>query len=276
VNTKISNPSKHRPKISDGHHPYVRSMLIKVPEVTAAFWIIKVLATTVGETAADFLATQFGLGLTGLTMIASVILAVALTLQFRANKYIPGYYWMSVVLLSVVGTLITDKLVDDVGVSLWTCTIVFGTAMLLTFAAWYRSENTLSIHSIDTTKREAFYWLAILFTFALGTAAGDLLAEGLNIGFFNSVLMFWAMIALVAVAWRYLNLNAVAAFWMVYVLTRPLGASTGDLLSQDKVDGGLGLGTTVTSFVFLAAILGVVCYMTLQEKRKELMATATT
>jgi uncharacterized membrane-anchored protein len=253
-------------------HPDLKRMLVKVPQVTLAFWVIKVLATTVGETAADFLATQFGLSLLSLCGIMGTGLAVVLVFQFRAKQYVPGLYWLAVVLISVVGTLITDVLVDDHGVSLWTCTIGFGAAMLATFAFWYHREGTLSIHSIDTTPREAYYWLAILFTFALGTAAGDLLAEGLNIGYFNSVLMFMAMIGVVAIGWKYLNLNAVAAFWMVYVLTRPLGASTGDFLSQDKVDGGLELGTTITSLVFLSAILAVVVYMTLNERRRALAA----
>jgi uncharacterized membrane-anchored protein len=245
----------------------LRNLLTKVPEVTLAFWVIKVLATTVGETFADFLAEKFGLGLTELTIIMGTGLAIALVFQFRARSYVPWMYWLSVVLISIVGTLITDKLVDDLGVSLWTCTIGFGAAMLITFAVWYSSEKTLSIHSIDTTKREAFYWLAILFTFALGTAAGDLLAEQLNIGYLNSVLMFSAMIAMVAIAWRYLNFNEIAAFWMVYILTRPLGASTGDSLSQAKADGGLGLGTTVTSFIFLGAIVALVIYLTALQRR---------
>jgi uncharacterized membrane-anchored protein len=247
-------------------------MLSKVPEVTLYFWVIKVLATTVGETAADFLATNINLGLTGTTLIMSGLLAVALGFQFRARQYVPGLYWLAVVLISIVGTLITDNLVDNLGVSLWVCTTVFGAAMLATFAVWYSSEKTLSIHSITSIKREAFYWLAILFTFALGTAAGDLIAEGLNIGYFNSVLLFVAMIGLVFVAYRYLNLNAVLAFWIAYVLTRPLGASTGDLLSQDKADGGWGLGTSVTSFVFLAAILAVVVSMTVAQKKQPVTA----
>ena len=252
--------------------PELTRVLSKVPEVTLYFWVIKILATTVGETAADFLATNLNLGLTGTTLIMSGLLAIALGFQFRARRYIPGLYWLAVVLISIVGTLITDNLVDNLGVSLWACTIGFGAAMLATFAVWYSSEKTLSIHSITSTKREAFYWLAILFTFALGTAAGDLIAEGLNIGYFNSVLLFLAMIGLVYVAYRYLNVNAVLAFWAAYVLTRPLGASMGDLLSQAKADGGLGLGTTVTSFVFLAAILGVVVYMTSAQKKQAITA----
>lgn len=259
--------------ITTAPHPDLKRVLSKVPEVTLFFWVIKVLATTVGETAADYLNTNLNLGLTGTTLVMSALLIAALGFQFRARRYIPGYYWLAVVLISIVGTLITDNLVDNIGVSLWVCTAVFGTAMLATFGAWYASEKTLSIHSITTIKREAFYWLAILFTFALGTAAGDLVAEKLNIGYLNSVLLFIAMIALVFVAHKYLNFNAVGAFWTAYVLTRPLGASMGDLLSQAKADGGLGLGTTVTSFIFLAAILAVVIYMTSVQRRA--LATAT-
>ena len=184
------------------------------------------------------------------------------------------------VLISVVGTLITDNMVENFNVSLITSTIIFAVAMLTTFGIWYASEKTLSIHSIHTVKREAWYWLAILFTFALGTAAGDLIAEKMNLGYPLSVVLFAGLIALIFVAHRFFGLNAILAFWMAYVLTRPLGASIGDLLSQPSklaadadqatIDGfhkGLGLGTTVTSLIFLAAILGVVVYMTNNTKR---------
>jgi uncharacterized membrane-anchored protein len=241
-------------------------MLSKVPEVTIYFWIIKVLATTVGETAADFLSEHLNLSLTSVTCIMSVALAVALVYQFRARGYVPGIYWTSVVLISVVGTLITDNLVDNFGVSLKVTTAIFTVAMLATFAAWYRSEGTLSIHSIRMPKREAFYWLAILFTFALGTAAGDLVAESLNLGYWKSALLFGALIVLVAAAWRYARANAVLSFWVAYVLTRPLGASLGDYMSQDRSTGGLGLGTVVTSAVFLLTILAVVIYLTVTKK----------
>lgn len=239
-----------------------RTLLNKVPEVTAWFWIIKILATTVGETAADYLNTTLGLGLTGTTLVMGLLLAVALVAQFRARRYVPSLYWTAVVLISVVGTLITDNLVDNAGVSLRTTTIAFSLALAATFAAWYASERTLSMHSIVTRRREAFYWLAILFTFALGTAAGDLLAEGLGLGYLTSVFVFAAAIVLVAVAHFQAGLNAVLAFWTAYVLTRPLGASVGDLMSQDRSAGGLGLGTTVTSVVFLVVIAGVVLYLT--------------
>lgn len=243
-----------------------RQMLNKVPEVIIYFWIIKIMATTVGETAADFLIGNLKLGLTNTTMIMSVLLIITLFFQFKASKYVPRIYWFTVVMISVVGTLITDNLVDNLGVSLVTTTIIFTVAMLATFAAWYASEKTLSIHSIYTSKREAFYWLAILFTFALGTAAGDLIAEGLNMGYWKSALMFAALIGVVTIAHYGFKLNTVLSFWIAYILTRPLGASLGDYLSQPRDKGGLGLGTTGTSLIFLVIILGLVFYLTKTRK----------
>jgi uncharacterized membrane-anchored protein len=243
-----------------------REMLNKVPEVTLYFWIIKILCTTVGETASDYLNTNLNLGLTNTTYITGAVLLATLFFQFRARKYIPGIYWLSVVLISVVGTQITDNLVDNLGVTLVTTTIVFSIVLAAVFAAWYASERTLSIHTIYTTRREGFYWLAILFTFALGTAAGDLAAERLALGYWVSAVIFAGMIAAVAVGHYRLRLNAVLAFWIAYILTRPLGASLGDYLSQARVDGGLGLGTTVTSVIFLATILVVVVFLSLTRK----------
>jgi uncharacterized membrane-anchored protein len=245
-----------------------RQMLIKVPEVTIFFWIIKIMATTVGETAADFLNFNLNLGLTLTTLLMSVVLIIALFFQFRSRKYVPGIYWFAVVLISIVGTLITDNLVDNYGVALETTTIIFTFALLATFAAWYISEKTLSIHSIYTTKREAFYWSAILFTFSLGTAAGDLIAEGLDLGYLKSALMFAALIGVVTIAYYRFNLNAVSAFWIAYILTRPLGASLGDFLSQPLDAGGLALSTMGTSLIFLVTILGLVIYLT-KTKRDE-------
>jgi uncharacterized membrane-anchored protein len=239
-----------------------RRMLNKVPEVTVWFWIIKILATTVGETAADFLNSNLGLGLTGTSLIMSALLIVVLFFQFRLRQYVPGVYWLAVVLISVVGTLITDNLVDNFGVALETTTIAFSIALAATFAAWYASERTLSIHTIYTTRREAFYWLTVLFTFALGTAAGDLVAERFSIGYGPSALIFAGAIAVVYFAHVRLAMNAVLAFWVAYILTRPLGASIGDFMSQPRDAGGLGLGTTVTSAIFLLTILAVVVYLT--------------
>jgi uncharacterized membrane-anchored protein len=243
-----------------------RLLLSKVPEVTVYFWLIKVLGTTVGETAADFLNTTLGFGLTATTAVVGALLVIALVFQFRARRYVPALYWLVVVLISVAGTLITDNLTDGLGVPLATTTVVFAIALAITFAVWYRSERTLSIHSIITTRREAWYWLAILFTFALGTAAGDLVAETFSLGYLVSAVIFGGVIALVAVAHYVFHLNAVLSFWIAYILTRPLGASIGDYLSQAHADGGLGLGTTGTSALFLIAILALVSYLTVSRK----------
>ncbi|MGH7204465.1 MAG: COG4705 family protein [Candidatus Levyibacteriota bacterium] len=244
----------------------VRQLLNKVPEITIYFWIIKILCTTVGETAADFLNTNLNLGLTGTSVIMSILLIIALFFQFKAKKYIPSIYWTAVVLISIVGTLITDNLTDNLGVSLITTTIIFSIVLAIVFAMWYKVEGTLSIHTINKMRREAFYWLAILFTFALGTAAGDLTAEQLNLGYFVSLLLFAALIAIVTIAHLRFKLNAVLSFWIAYILTRPLGASIGDFLSQDKSSGGMGLGTTVTSGIFLFCILITVIYLTATKK----------
>jgi uncharacterized membrane-anchored protein len=243
----------------------IGQMLNKVPEVTLYFWIIKILCTTVGETFADFLNTALGFGLSGTSVVMGVLLIVVLFFQFRARKYVPSIYWLSVVLISVVGTLITDNLTDNLGISLESTTIVFAIILAIVFAIWYRIERTLSIHSILTTRREAFYWLAILFTFALGTAAGDLSAEKFALGYLLSAFIFGGLIAGIYAAYRF-RLNPVLAFWLAYILTRPLGASIGDYLSQAPADGGLGLGTTVTSFIFLGAILILVVYLTRTKK----------
>jgi uncharacterized membrane-anchored protein len=238
-----------------------RRMLNKVPEITLYFWVIKVLCTTVGETAADYLNSNLGLGLSGTSFVMSAVLIGALVAQFATRRYRPGIYWLAVVLISVVGTLISDNLVDGYGVPLQTTTIVFGVALAITFAVWYGSERTLSIHTIVTTRREAFYWLAVLFTFALGTSAGDYLSEQLALGYLNALFLFAGAIAVVAVAHSVFRINAILSFWIAYILTRPLGASIGDYMSQAKADGGLGLGTTVTSFIFLAIILALVVYL---------------
>ena len=244
-----------------------RQLLNKVPEVTLFFWIIKIMATTVGETAADFLNVNLGLGLTGTSIAMGLLLFIALFFQLRARRYIPGLYWVAVVLLSVFGTLITDNLVDNFGVTLQTTTLAFSAALAATFIAWYLSEKTLSIHSIHTTRRELFYWAAILFTFALGTAAGDLVAESMHLGYATSALAFGAAIALVTLAHYAFKLNAVLAFWIAYVLTRPFGASCGDLLSQPVANGGLGLGTVGTSVLFLGTILILVMYLSLSQNK---------
>ncbi len=243
-----------------------KQILNKVPQITLYFWIIKILCTTVGETAADFLNANLNLGLTGTSIVMSLLLIITLIFQFRSKKYIPGIYWLAVVLISVVGTLITDNLTDNFGVPLILTTIIFAVGLIIIFAVWYAREKTLSVHKINTTRREAFYWLAILFTFALGTAAGDLLAESLKVGYLLSAGIFAGGIAIVFILHKVFKLNAVLAFWLAYILTRPLGASIGDYLSQSHNDGGLGLGTVVTSVIFLLAILSTVIYLTVTKK----------
>ena len=241
-------------------------MLNKVPEVTIYFWLIKVLSTTVGETAADFLDTNLNLGLTTTSLIMTALLVAAMIAQVRLDRYVAWAYWVTVVLVSIVGTLITDNLSDGYNVPLEVTTPVFAVLLALTFIAWFAAERTLSIHSIFTRRREGFYWTTILFTFALGTAAGDLLSEKLNLGYWVALGLFGAAIAVVIAVRFALRADAIASFWVAYVLTRPLGASLGDLLSQPKDAGGLGLGTTATSFLFLAAILALVTYLTVSKR----------
>ncbi|MGH7144379.1 MAG: COG4705 family protein [Planctomycetota bacterium] len=243
-----------------------RQLWNKVPEITIFFWIIKVLCTTVGETCSDFLSEtlKFGDLYTGLIMGA--ILAIVLVIQFKTRSYKAGVYWLAVVLISIVGTLISDYFADVQHVPLIFTTIFFSGALAVTFIVWYVVENTLSIHTIYTFRREVFYWLAILFTFSLGTAAGDLLAEKFELGYLVSVLIFAGAIALVTALYYGVKLNAVFAFWAAYVMTRPLGGSLGDLLSSPRSEGGLALGTVGTSTVFLTAILAAVIYLIITKK----------
>ncbi len=249
------------PKPSSPLPAIIETGVNRVPKVTVDFWLIKLMAVTMGETAADYLAVNLGLGLTATTAIMASILVVALGLQFAQKRYVPWAYWGAVVLLSIVGTLVTDNMVDNFGIPLTTSTMIFTGLLAATFAAWYASERTLSIHKVFTTKREAFYWLAILFTFALGTAAGDLVAEHFELGYLTTGLIFGGIIASITFAHYVLKLNAILAFWLAYILTRPLGASFGDLLSQPMEYGGLGFGTIVTSMLFLTSIVAIVIYM---------------
>jgi uncharacterized membrane-anchored protein len=243
----------------------------RVPRVTAEFWLIKLMAVTMGETAADYLNVQMGLGLTATSLVMSAILVGALIWQFAQKKYVPAAYWLSVVLISIVGTLITDNLVDNFHVPLATTTIAFSIALALTFLLWFQTERTLSIHSIFTGRREAFYWLAILFTFALGTGAGDLVAEKFALGYLATGVLFGMVILSLSVGYFFLGLDAILGFWLVYILTRPLGASFGDLMSQPAQYGGFGLGTIITSAIFLAAIVAIVIFMSVRHESEELV-----
>ncbi len=233
---------------------HMTAMRNKVPDVTAAFWTIKILSTTVGETGADYLAVHVGLGAPLTIAITLSLLAAALAVQLKKAMYVPWIYWLTVVLISVVGTQLTDVLTDMLGVSLYVSTIVFALLLGVIFWIWYTNERTLSIHSIVTRTRERFYWLAILVTFALGTAAGDLATEALGLGFSVGVVVFGCLLLAMGIAAR-LGANRVLIFWLAYILTRPFGASLGDLLSQATEYGGLGMGTVVTSIAFLCVIV---------------------
>lgn len=228
--------------------------LNKVPEVTLSFWVIKILSTTVGETGADFLAVDAGFGAAWTSIGMAVLLALALFFQLRTKAYSPWIYWLTVVLVSIVGTQITDIMTDMLDISLYTSTAVFAVLLTINFSVWYRIEHNLSIREIVTPRRELFYWATVLCTFALGTAAGDLATEALGLGFTLGVVIFGSLIAATLVAWR-LGGNVVLTFWIAYILTRPFGASLGDLLTQAKTYGGLGMGATWTSAIFLCVIV---------------------
>ncbi|HEY2055418.1 MAG TPA: hypothetical protein VGH14_15915 [Solirubrobacterales bacterium] len=251
---------------SQAAHSYGRRMLNKVPEITLYFWVIKILCTTVGETFADNLNENLGLGLTNTSYIMGAVLIAVIIAQFRSRRYIPGIYWLAVVLVSVVGTLVSDNLVENYGVTLETTTIAFSVCLIATFATWYWSERTLSVHTIVTSKREAFYWATILFTFALGTSAGDLISEKLAFGYLPTVGIFAGAIAVIAFCHFALKMNAILSFWLAYIMTRPLGASIGDYLASPSEEGGLGLGTTMTSVIFLSTILGLVIFLAVSKR----------
>jgi uncharacterized membrane-anchored protein len=238
-------------------------MLNKVPEVTVYFWLIKILCTTVGESFADYINETLGFGLTNTTILFGVAFAVSLFCQFRLNRYVPGVYWLTVVLVSVFGTLVTDNLTDGHNVPLRFSTTLFSVLLAVVFGIWYARERTLSIHTIVTTPREAWYWTAVLVTFALGTATGDWTLELTGWGPGQSVLLPLALILAVLTTWRLGWTGPVLSFWVAYILTRPLGANIGDFLGSPKADGGLGLGTLGTSVLFLGAILATVVFLTI-------------
>lgn len=239
-----------------------RVMQSKVPEITVWFWVIKILCTTVGESFADWINMSLGVGLIATAVLFTVVLAVVLAWQLHLDRYVPVAYWLVVVVLSVTGTLYTDILTDSLGVPLAVSTSVFAVLLAVVFAVWFARERTLSIHSINTTPRELFYWLAVLVTFALGTAVGDWTLEITGWGPGTSVLLPAGLIVAIVIGWR-LGANAVLSFWLAYILTRPLGANFGDWLGFPREQQGLGLGVGVTSLIFLAAIAATVVYLSI-------------
>ena len=246
----------------------MKNLISKVPEITITFWIIKVLSTTVGETGADYIADTMGLGLGWTTIIMTAALIAALFVQFKLKKYIPVSYWTVVIAMSIVGTLFTDYLVDEMDIALSTTTIAFTVAMVVGFIVWYVREKTLSIHSINTPTREMYYWIIILLAFAIGTGAGDLISEKLELGYGVALGIFAAAIAVITIAYFFFKLNATCAFWIAFILTRPLGASLGDLMTQSPEDSGLGFSMTAVNIVFFAVIIALVVYLNICEKRK--------
>ena len=242
-------------------------MLNKVPEVTIWFWVIKVLCTTVGESFADWINMQLGVGLVNTAWIFTAVFAVVLAVQLRLKRYVPFPYWLTVVVVSVTGTLYTDILTDQLNVPLWISTAVFSVLLAVVFGTWWLRERTLSIHSVSTRSRESFYWLTVLVTFALGTATGDWTLELTGWSPGVSVLLPLGLIAAITALWRF-GANPVLAFWLAYILTRPLGANIGDWLASPKVaqnpgdPTGLALGSFTTSLVFLGLILVTVVYLT--------------
>lgn len=225
---------------------------LKVPEITCAFWILKLLTTAMGEAASDYLLSTLdylglGIGVTG--FIAT------LWLQFKTRCYRPPVYWAAVSMVAVAGTMAADLIHGELGVPLTVSTLVCAAALAVTFVVWYRTEGTVAIHAIDSRRREMFYWLAVSFTFALGTAAGDLTADQLGMGFFGSIVLFAVIMVVPAVGYWRFRLNAVVAFWFAYVVTRPLGASIADWLSKPARHGGLGFGDGPVALVLLVGIV---------------------
>jgi uncharacterized membrane-anchored protein len=254
-----------------------RQLLNKVPEVTLYFWIIKCLCTTIGETLSDNLTTSWAGGdgasvhaldvaSRWVMLITIGVLAVLLVIQFTRRRYVAAVYWANIVVISLVGTQITDQFEGngDQPNHMWAITIVSVVLLAVVFLVWWLVERTLSMHSIRTFRRELFYWLAILVTFATGTAVGDLIAEKFSLGYLTTLLLFVVVIAVIGAAWRFTSINAVLAFWLAYVMTRPLGASTGDFLSQ-KGNQGLNLGTSATSWIFLGIIVCLVVFLQIRK-----------
>lgn len=237
-----------------------RSALRKVPEITDLFWIIKVLTTAMGEATSDYLVHQIepviAAALGGLALVA------ALALQLTARRYVPWIYWLAVVMVAIFGTMAADGIHVELGVPYAASAAGFAIALALIFVAWYRSEGTLSIHTIDRRRRELFYWATVLATFALGTAVGDMAAATVGLGYLGGGIVFAVLITLPAIAYRWFGLQAVAAFWIAYILTRPLGASFADWLGRPANLSGIGVGTGLVALVLGVVIVVLVGYLT--------------
>jgi uncharacterized membrane-anchored protein len=236
-----------------------REHFSKVPEVTAFFWIVKALTTAMGESTSDFLVHSLVPEIA--VVLGGIAFCVALYLQLSKDRYVPWAYWLAVAMVGVFGTMAADVLHVGLGVPYIVSTVFYAIVLAVVFRTWYRVEGTLSIHSITTPRRELFYWAAVLATFALGTAAGDLTAVTFGLGYFGSILLFLGIIAIPALGYFRFGMNSILAFWFAYVVTRPVGASVADWLSVSSARGGLALGTGPVSLVLAAAIAAFVYYL---------------
>ena len=237
---------------------FLETGILKVPEITIYFWIIKLLSTAMGESTSDFLV--FNIDPYVAVVFGFVGLTVALALQFRARQYVVWSYWLAVVMVAVFGTMAADVLHVVLHIPYLVTTVFFSVCLAAVFIAWYASEKTLSIHTVYAGRREVFYWATVMATFALGTAAGDMTASTLGLGYFTSILLFAVLFALPAVGYRFFGINEILAFWFAYVVTRPLGASVADWLGKSYL-GGLGFGDAKVSFVLTILIVILVWYL---------------
>jgi uncharacterized membrane-anchored protein len=243
--------------------PRSRQGLSKVPEVTAIFWVVKALTTGMGESTSDFLV--HGLVPEIAVVLGGIAFVIALFLQFSSDRYVPWRYWLAVAMVGIFGTMCADVLHVGLGIPYVVSTVFYALVLFAVFRTWYRVEGTLSIHSITSERREVFYWAAVLATFALGTAAGDLTAVTFGLGYFGSGLLFAAIIAIPAIGYFRFGMNSILVFWLAYVVTRPLGASFADWLGVSSARGGLGIGTGLVSFVLAAMIAMFVAFLTSTE-----------
>jgi uncharacterized membrane-anchored protein len=232
---------------------------LRVPEITLLFWVIKALSTAMGEASSDYLVHAMAPELAVVLGFAG--LAVALILQFRKGRYVAWTYWLAVVMVGVFGTMAADVLHVALGVPYTASTILYGALLVAVFVAWQRTEDTLSIHSIDTARREAFYWATVMATFAMGTALGDFTAYTLHLGYFPSALVFAGIITIPAIGFRAMRTHAVLWFWFAYVVTRPLGASLADGFGKPKSLSGLGVGNGKVAIVIGVVIVALVAYL---------------
>lgn len=268
--TAFRSPQAEKPLQSRGRNGVVQSMpgaqlpFRKVPEITAYFWILKLLTTAMGEVTSDYLVHQFNPYRA--VAFGGICLVIALVLQLSVRRYVAWIYWLAVVMVAVFGTMAADVLHVEFGVPYFVSTTFFAVALAVIFVVWHITERTLSIHSINTLRRELFYWATVMATFALGTAAGDMTSITLHLGYLSSGVMFAVLITLPALGYWLISLNEVFAFWLAYILTRPLGATFADWVGKPKSISGLGLGTGAVSLFLTTLIVIFVVYLTVTRK----------